>query len=114
MSNKTRCECPLAGYCERHGVKKNEALHRLCRENPEFFQAWEECRGPKQTEECIPSKSRGLGDTVAKVAKNVGLDKVAKAVARVLGSSGGCGCNKRQKRLNELVPYNTENKDGDN
>jgi len=36
--------------------------------------------------------SRGLGDTIAKVTKAVGIKPCA-------------GCKKRQTKLNELVPY---------
>lgn len=39
-------------------------------------------------------KSRGLGDTVAKVLKKVGVKKAE-----------GCGCAERQKKLNEVFPY---------
>ena len=42
-----------------------------------------------------PNKSRGLGDTVAKVIHTVSRGKI-----RPCG-----GCKKRQKLLNKLVPY---------
>lgn len=42
----------------------------------------------------IAQSSRGLGDTVAKVAKAVGIKQ-----------KEGCGCQKRQEFLNKLVPY---------
>lgn len=112
MNNK--CECPLAGFCNRHGVNKTEAMHKLCQTKDEFFQAWEECRGPRQTEDCVPAKSRGLGDTVAKIAKKTGVDKLVKGVVKAVTGSSNCGCNKRRNILNTLVPYNSENKDGDN
>jgi hypothetical protein len=47
--------------------------------------------------------SRGLGDTVAKIAKAIGADRAAKAIEHIRGRD--CGCGKRQARLNELVPY---------
>jgi hypothetical protein len=40
------------------------------------------------------SNSKGLGDTVAKVANKLGFKKTE-----------GCGCQKRQEILNKLVPY---------
>lgn len=40
------------------------------------------------------SPSRGLGDTVAKITKAVGIKQTP-----------GCGCAKRQEALNKLVPY---------
>lgn len=42
----------------------------------------------------ITNSSKGLGDTVAKVAKAVGIKQTE-----------GCGCQKRQEFLNKLVPY---------
>ena len=45
-------------------------------------------------------KSTGLGDTVEKVFRKTGVDKLAKAV---LGED--CGCDKRQELLNDLFPY---------
>lgn len=45
-------------------------------------------------------KSKGLGDTVEKVFKATGVDKVAKWV---LGED--CGCDERKEFLNKLFPY---------
>ena len=45
-------------------------------------------------------ESTGLGDTVEKVFRRTGIDKIAKAV---LGDD--CGCDKRQELLNDLFPY---------
>lgn len=42
----TQCECPLAGYCERHNRIKNERLHALCQGRQDYFDAWE--RTPKK------------------------------------------------------------------
>ncbi len=42
-----------------------------------------------------PKKSRGLGDTVAKI-----IHKVSRGRVKPCG-----GCKKRQKKLNKLVPY---------
>ena len=47
------------------------------------------------------TKARGLGDTVEKVFKKTGIDKVAKFI---LGED--CGCDKRRDTLNRLFPYN--------
>jgi hypothetical protein len=48
LQNSTPCECPIAGYCERHGVEKSTHLHKLCKNHIGYFSMWEECRGPKQ------------------------------------------------------------------
>ena len=48
-------------------------------------------------------KSKGLGDTVAKIASATGIKKVVDTVAKVAGKD--CGCGKRQDSLNRLFPY---------
>lgn len=44
--------------------------------------------------------SKGLGDTVEKVFKATGIDKVAKFI---LGDD--CKCDERKEKLNKLFPY---------
>lgn len=49
MENRaTPCECPLAGFCERHGVQKSAHLHKLCQNHIGYFAMWEDCHGPNQ------------------------------------------------------------------
>ena len=48
----------------------------------------------------MKKKSKGLGDSVEKVLKATGIDKVAK---KVLGDD--CGCEERKKALNKIFPY---------
>ena len=50
------------------------------------------------------NKSKGLGDTVAKITKATGIKKVVDKVSGVVGKD--CGCAKRQETLNRLFPYN--------
>jgi hypothetical protein len=45
-------------------------------------------------------KSKGLGDTIAKITEATGIDKAVKFIA-----GEDCGCNERKKKLNELFPY---------
>jgi hypothetical protein len=44
----TKCECPLAGYCNRHGVEKSAHQHKLCQNHTGYFNLWENCKGPGQ------------------------------------------------------------------
>ena len=48
----------------------------------------------------MKTESKGLGDSVEKVLKATGIDKVAKFV---LGED--CGCDERKEKLNKLFPY---------
>ena len=47
----------------------------------------------------IEQKSQGFGDTVAKIAKAIKADILAKKIAKELGIED-CGCSKRQEELN--------------
>jgi hypothetical protein len=49
-------------------------------------------------------KSKGLGDTIAKITEATGIKKVVETVAKATGKD--CGCGKRQDTLNRLFPYN--------
>ena len=48
-------------------------------------------------------KSRGLGDTFAKIIHVTGADKLAQLYTNVTGKD--CGCNKRIDTLNKWMPY---------
>ena len=52
------------------------------------------------TKEEFNKPSEGLGDTVEKVFKATGIDKVAKFI---LGED--CGCDERKAKLNEMFRY---------
>ena len=44
----TKCECPIAGFCQRHKMNKSEHWRYLCQEHENYFQAWEQGVGPGQ------------------------------------------------------------------
>jgi hypothetical protein len=44
-------------------------------------------------------ESKGLGDSIEKFTKATGIKKLADKIP------GGCGCNKRKEKLNEIFPY---------
>lgn len=37
----TGCQCPVAGYCERHRIEKPGRLHELCQSDQRYFDRWE-------------------------------------------------------------------------
>ena len=51
------------------------------------------------------SKSKGLGDSIAKFTKFLKIDKLVKSIDK------DCGCDKRQEFLNKIIPYNPGKKD---
>jgi len=44
-------------------------------------------------------ESKGLGDTIEKFTKATGIKKIADKIP------GGCGCNRRKQKLNNMFPY---------
>jgi hypothetical protein len=52
------------------------------------------------TQEIVETASKGLGDTLEKVFKKTGIDKVVKFIA-----GEDCGCDERKDKLNKLFPY---------
>jgi hypothetical protein len=48
-------------------------------------------------------RPRGLGDTIARITRATGFDRVARAVQRVTGRP--CGCEQRRTALNRRVSY---------
>ncbi len=44
----TNCECELAGYCNRHKLRKTNGWHKLCQTNQNYFDTWEAGNGPGQ------------------------------------------------------------------
>lgn len=53
-------------------------------------------------------KQKGLGDTVAAITKATGIEAIVKSL---FGEN--CGCDARQEKLNELVPYSSSPKEED-
>ena len=125
------CDCPLAGWCERHQVNKSKVWHRLCQTDERYRQAWDEGRGPGQTRTVDARESRrerittrtarnarlrgwvsffridgecGLGDTtwrLKRAAKSRSLKDDLRQLMRV------CSCKDDQAiaKLNQLYPY---------
>jgi hypothetical protein len=91
---KTDCECSptkFPHHCKRHGCLKVAEFCRLCKTNRGYFSLWEKGKGP-----CLnkprPQRSVGLGDTVEKLTRRLGIKPCAP-------------CAKRRRWLNSLFPY---------
>lgn len=57
------------------------------------------------TKKRTPNKSKGLGDTIAKVTKATGIESLVKFVA-----GEDCGCDQRKEKLNKIFPYGKQPK----
>ena len=51
-------------------------------------------------------KSKGLGDTVEKIATVTGIKKVVETIAKVVDKD--CDCGKRKDALNRAFPYDNK------
>ena len=51
----------------------------------------------------IIKKPEGLGDTIHNLTVTTGIKKVVNSFSKALNTD--CGCEKRQKSLNERFPY---------
>jgi hypothetical protein len=51
-------------------------------------------------------KSRGLGDSIAKITEATGIQQFVKKTFK----KDDCGCGSRQKKLNDLFPYSPKQK----
>jgi hypothetical protein len=69
---KTPCECPLAGYCNRHGVTKHLHHHKLCQNHQGYFDMWEEGRGPGQKRKAKKPEQQKDSQPKCKFCKNTG------------------------------------------
>ena len=57
-------------------------------------------QGYKSHKKSVEKQSKGLGDTIAKITKVTGIDKVVKFIA-----GEDCGCDERQERFNKEYKY---------
>lgn len=60
----------------------------------------DETESYKALKKSVESKPEGLGDSIAKITKATGIDKVVKAIA-----GDDCGCDERKSKLNKLFTY---------
>ena len=119
------CVCPIAAWCERHQVAKNEHWHKLCQRD-DYFTAWEEGRGPGQTRAQPQNNNRreqnemkppprwvrllqrlstpddiGLGATAKRLSGKFGGERFKK-LTKKLGMP--CKCGDREAEWNRIYP----------
>ena len=67
------------------------------------YKKWEAAyleKNYKKLKEDVVNKSKGLGDSVAKITKATGITKVVKALV-----GEDCGCDERKNKLNKIFKY---------
>lgn len=96
----TRCEhCTGPGWCERHRVMKSQRWVELCQTRDDYFQAWEDGRGPGQhdTEGMQPAVRKptlcGPGCHLHRLLSKLWIrDRV------------GCNCSKHAAEMDQWGP----------
>jgi hypothetical protein len=127
----SKCECPLAGFCERHLIEKHEGWHKLCQNDALYREAWDAFRGPGQfnlkakpldritrIKERVARERRmhgwirslrtvddiGLGDTIARLSKSTKSREVKEYLAMLLKVQA-CKPSDAIERLNQKHRY---------
>jgi hypothetical protein len=105
------CDCPGAGWCERHKLNKPAPWVQLCQTNDVYWEAWEDGRGPGQLPHVGASKSLpvvdgGPGTELRRILKWFGIHDKAqcpcKAHARRMDV---WGCDRCAERVPTIVAW---------
>lgn len=134
----TPCDCPLAGYCERHQRQKIGRIYELCRTDIRYFDLWERQANETPDNAKIARRARvkqaaqrtqrlidwlkffrltqdaGLGDTAQRLSSIAVRSPDAKAAIARLMAQCNCKPVDAVARLNAEHPYpaNTRNLGG--
>ena len=95
------CQCRIEDaplFCERHGVQKGRRWVELCQRGDNYWQAWEESRGPGQgggtrTRQHPPRPRHGPGDELSRMLSWIGLKYMR-----------NCKCSARASQMNKWGP----------
>jgi len=86
-----KCECILAGYCERHATNKTDRMVELCQTNVAYWGAWESGRLQEVSKEsAAKNKPTGPGTEL----------KLLLAARGYTIRTKGCGCKDRIRKMN--------------
>lgn len=94
------CQCPNAGWCERHKRKKTGRIYELCQTRSDYRRLWdnEEIRASLNKSQPIVvnsamSTDNGPGSILAKFYGRFGIKKTS-----------GCSCSSLEKQMNAWGP----------
>lgn len=128
----TPCQCPLAGYCDRHAMQKIGRLHHLCQTDLRYFELWEK-QAANEAKQIDPAKAarrervraaverdrrligwiqllrlphdRGIGDTAHRLCLRACKSPDASAQLQRLLKQCSCSRTDAVARLNREWPY---------
>jgi hypothetical protein len=87
------CECPIAGWCARHGFNKNPHQYELCRDRPTYRAHWDRLAEGQRTELRDIDESQRIFTEVCQPCKNFEASKI------IGGICGKCACRFNRKGL---------------
>jgi len=91
------CECPLAGFCERHQLHKGEKWHRLCQSSESYREAWDRRaagNGERRHEE-VANRAKAKNRAAKRLA-NQSTEPVCVHRGDKIGTAD-CGCAGKPK-----------------
>jgi hypothetical protein len=94
----SKCECPLAGFCDRHLIDKHEGWHKLCQDDALYREAWDAFRGPGQ----FNLKAKPL-DRITRIKKRVAKDRRIEGWIRRLRTAEDTGLGDTVVRLKKMA-----------
>jgi len=86
-------------------LEKQEYYKNIDKRSKDYreYKKWNKTKVSKDYEalkDNVAKQSEGVGDTVAKITKATGVDKLVKFIA-----GEDCGCDERQETLNKMFKY---------
>ena len=85
---------------------ENQGYYKTIDKRSKDYREYKEWKATKESykalKDNIDNQSKGLGDTIAKITKATGIDKVVKFIA-----GDDCGCDERQALWNKEFKYKT-------
>lgn len=91
----SKCQCNGPGNCPLMKRPMSQTRFTECSTKPEFFAMFlQEATSGKERPWDVSQRSRGFGDTLAKLFNTAGIK-----------ATESCGCDRRQAWLNRFLPY---------
>jgi hypothetical protein len=111
-----KCECILAGYCERHATNKTDRMVELCQTNVAYWEAWESGRLQDVSKNCVPPSKKpvGPGTELKLLLASRGYTVRMKGCGckdriRKMDAWGVEGCRKRRQEIIEWLEESAKN-----
>lgn len=91
------CECPIAGFCDRHRRLKATREHELCQTDPRYFGMWEKKAGGTVMQ---PGYAKQLH--LARPVTGPGTELKKLLAANGYATTKGCGCKDKTMQMNRM------------